>query len=260
MLLTSRQNPLCKLVRSLHTAKGRRENGVFLIEGKNSVEAALAAQWPLRKVLCAPEHLSFWQARAGENVQSVTPAILEYLSDAQTNPGVLALCTLPNLPSTLPETLLLVLDGVGDPGNVGTLIRSADAAGAGGVLAAQSSADPFSPKAVRSSAGSIFHTPLLQVEDNAPHTVVRALQSASTPIVIADASGETSCFDFEWPARCVLVLGHETRGVSKVFEDAATTRIRIPIYGKAESLNVASAGAVLLYQWRRHQELLKIAA
>jgi TrmH family RNA methyltransferase len=249
--IVSRQNPLCKLVRALHTARGRRENGVFLVEGKNGVEAALAAQWPLQKVLCAPEALAHWEGRVDAcTTQSVAPVILEYLSDAQTNPGVLALCPLPDLPSTLPEGLLLVLDGVSDPGNVGTLIRSADAAGAGRVLTTQSSADPFSPKAVRSSAGSLFHTSLLEIEDNAPGAVVCALQATSTPIIIADASAEISCFDFEWPARCALVLGHETRGVSKILEDAATAKLKIPIYGQAESLNVASAGTVLLYAWR----------
>lgn len=249
--ITSRQNPFCKLVRSLHTAKGRRENNVFLVEGKNGVAAALASGATLRKLLCAPDHVAFWQARAGECVQSVTPAILEYLSDAQTNPGVLALCALPDLPSALPASLLLVLDGVSDPGNVGTLIRTADAVAAGGVLATQSSADPFAPKAVRSSAGSIFHTALLQIEANTPRAVVQALQSDNIPILVATTNGETSCFDFEWHQRCALVLGHETRGVSKIFEDAATAKISIPIYGKAESLNVASAGAVLLYAWQR---------
>jgi TrmH family RNA methyltransferase len=251
MILTSRQNPLCKLVRSLHTAKGRRENGVFLVEGKNGVEAALEAAWPIRKILCAPEAIISWQVKnLTLSVQPVAPAILQYLSDAETSPGVLALAALPEAESTLPDDLLLVLDGVSDPGNVGTLVRSSDAAGAGGVLAISSSADPFAPKAVRASSGSLFHLPLLKIEDDSPRAVIKALQAASTPIIVADAGGEISCFDFEWPRRCALILGHETRGVSKWFHDAASAKIKIPIYGKAESLNVASAGTVLLYAWR----------
>jgi TrmH family RNA methyltransferase len=249
--LSSRQNPLCKLVRSLHNTKGRRESGQFLIEGKNGVEAALAAKWKVHRVLCAPDDIPLWQhGTAPELIQAATPEILEYLSEAQSNPRVLALASLPDFASTLPANLTLVLDGIGDPGNIGTLIRSADAAGAGGVLCAANSADPFSPKAVRSSAGSLFHVPILKIGENAPEKIARALQQEKIPVIIADASGEVSCFEYSWPQRCALILGHETRGVSRVFQEAVTAKIKIPIYGKAESLNVANAGSILLYAWR----------
>lgn len=251
-LISSRQNPLCKWVRSLHSAKGRREHNTFLIEGRNGIKAAQEAGWPLQSLLCVREDVEQWQNTANAQViQPVTSEILTYLSDAQTAPGVLAIATLPNLSDALPDSLILVLDGVSDPGNVGTLIRSADAAGAGGVLCTATSADPFSPKAVRSSAGSLFHTRILQIADNAAHTIAATLRETTTPIIIADAAGEDSCFDFNWPLRCALVLGHETRGVSEAFRIEATTKLSIPIYGRAESLNVASAGTVMLYAWRQ---------
>ena len=254
--LASRQNPICKLVRSLHTPRGRREQGLFLAEGRNAVEAALAANWPIRKLLCTEDHLRDWLKHDPElNVQTVTPAILEYLSEAQSNPGVLALCALPQQTIELSfNGCLLVLDGIGDPGNIGTLIRSADATGAGAVLCTASSADPFSPKAIRSSAGSVLRLPPLQMTDNSPQTVVQQLQAQNIPIITADVRAEISCFEYQWPEKCALILGHETRGVSLHFASAATTQLKIPIYGHAESLNVAMAGTVMLYAWRNAQQ------
>lgn len=254
-VLASRQNPICKLVRSLHTPKGRREQGLFLAEGRNAVEAALAANWPVRKLLCSEDKIRDWLRHDPQlNIQAVTPAILEYLSEAQNNPGVLALCALPQQSAELAFSgCLLVLDGIGDPGNIGTLIRSADATGAGSVLCTATSADPFSPKAIRSSAGSALHIPPLQLPDHSPEAVVRQLQAQNIPIITADAKAEISCFEYQWPEKCALILGHETRGVSPHFAHAATVQLKIPIYGHAESLNVAMAGTVMLYAWRNAQ-------
>lgn len=257
ILISSRQNPLCKQVRSLHHTKGRLRHGLFLAEGRNAVEAALGSRWPITKVLCLPDEIATWEEKTQSTtpVQPVEPAFLEYLSQANSNPGVIALCRLPATKNALPsgDELLLVLDGVGDPGNIGTCLRSADATGAGGVLCTANSADPFSPKAVRSSAGSLFHAPPALLQDNRPEAIVASLGAQNIPIIVADANAEVSCFEYPWPRRCALILGHETRGVSSEFEDAAAVRLKIPIYGQAESLNVAMAGTVLLYAWRNAQ-------
>ncbi len=249
MLLTSRQNPLCKLIRSLHSAKGRRESGLFLVEGKNAVEAAIKSDWPLQKILFEENAADLWQTQNPQvEFQAATAELLAYLSDAETSPGVMALAKLPDSHVTIDEGLVLFLNGIGDPGNIGTLIRAADAASAGGVFVAAGSADPFSPKAVRASAGSIFHVPLVQLKNP-----LSALQAAGLPVIVAEANAETSCFDFDWPENCVLALGHETRGISPEINAAATARVKIPIYGQAESLNVAMAGTVLMYAWRGDQ-------
>jgi TrmH family RNA methyltransferase len=257
--ITSRQHPLCKLVRSLHGAKGRRKHGLFIAEGGNAVTAALRARWPLKRLLVTPDDLEAgWGDVARDtqlDMQPVSAEIMEYLSEAQTSPGVIALAALPqaqasessNSISTISD-LLLVLDGVGDPGNVGTLIRSADASGAGRIALTPNSVDVFAPKAVRASAGSLFHLPP-PLQDTA-EGLSRTLQQHDVPLIVAVAHGGQSCFEYSWPTRCALVLGHETRGISPVLEDAATAHVTIPIFGRAESLNVAAAGAVLLYAWR----------
>jgi TrmH family RNA methyltransferase len=228
---------------------------LFVAPGGNAVTAALGARWPMERLICAPEDATAgWEeiARAADvPLTLAAPEILEYLSDLPSAPEVIALAKLPNEESAAPlDGLSLVLDGIGDPGNVGTLIRSADAAGASAVVTANNSADAFGLKAVRASAGSVFHLPPVPLPDRAPEDLARWLQRESVPIVIAVAHEGKSCFEFAWPPLCALVLGHETRGVSPEIEAAATARVTIPMFGRAESLNVAAAGAVLLYAWR----------
>jgi TrmH family RNA methyltransferase len=259
MKITSRQNSICRTARTLHSSKGRRDHNLFLAEGENAATAAIKNRWPMRVVLCEESEVLPLQAQAERagikiEIQTATSEVLQSISDAQTSPGVLALCEIPSPQNELDfENCLLIADGVGDPGNIGTLIRSADAALASGVLCAPNSADPFAPKAVRASAGSVFYAPPILLEDNSTSAIIARLQAGSTPIITATADAAISCFDFKWPQKCALVLGHETRGVSAEWENAATTRVKIPMYGKAESLNVAMAGTLLLYAWRNAQ-------
>jgi TrmH family RNA methyltransferase len=179
------------------------------------------------------------------------------MSEAQTPTEVIALAALPQ--GTFDATdlkrddtaLVLVLDGVGDPGNVGTLIRTADVAGATNCVLSPQSADAYGPKAVRAAAGSVFH---LQVTSSTQEALLQQLRSANLPLVTAVAHGGEDCFSFAWPQCCALILGHETRGISAVLDEAAAHRVTIPNYGRAESLNVAAAGAVLLFAWRQSVE------
>lgn len=255
IVITSRQHPLCKLVRSLHAVKGRRQHGSFVVEGGNGVAAALQARWPLQRLLIPSNELGEeWKVlaqAANVETQMVDDEILESLSEAQTSPDVIAVAKMPAPHELQLDGLTLILDELGDPGNVGTLIRSADATGASEVVLTSGSADAWSPKVVRSSAGSVFHLP---PQSSTGIELVQLLKSQKVPIVAAVAHAGEDCFRFRWPSRCALVLGHETRGISEELEAAATARVTIPIFGKAESLNVASAGAVLLYAWRQRSD------
>lgn len=258
MLITSRQHPLVKLARSLHQSKGRKQHRVFLAEGGNAVASALRVRWPMQMVFVSDGEIGeAWAKLADEAdvpVQWVDDEILKYIGETETAPDVLALAKIPREASLWPQDeLLLVIDGVADPGNVGTLIRAADAAGATGIATTQNSADAFAPKAVRASAGSLLHRPPLRLEDNSAETIVAELLARRIPIITAEAHDGIDCFQFDWPRHCALILGHETRGVSAPFSQAATARVTIPIFGRAESLNVAMAGTVLMYAWRQRQ-------
>ncbi len=259
-LISSRQHPLVQLIRTLHSSKGRRQHKLFLIEGQNAVSAALGVDFPIRQVLC-DESETQWSDLAldkGVDVKRATREIMAYAGEAQSSLPILALGEIPGAATANFPDFTLVLDGVSDPGNVGTLWRAADAAGAGGVMSL-GGADPFSPKVVRSAAGSIFHLPPLSLPDLAPdsspetatETLISQLKLQNIPIVAAQVHEGQSCFDFEWPARAALVLGHETRGISPELSESAEFSVTIPLFGRAESLNAAMAGTVLLYSWAK---------
>ncbi len=254
-MLLSRQHPLIKLARSLHASKGRREHGLFLIEGANGVAAALASGASAQQVLATPEAALIWAQRAeaaGAEVHLVSPELLDYASESSTSPSVIAVAPLLQpTPELALDGLILILDGIGDPGNAGTLLRAADAVGASQIAAASGSVDLMAPKTVRASAGSLWSVPLSPLHGKTPEVMVQVLAEAGVPIVTAQAHGGQDCFSMKWPQRCALVIGHETRGVSQAFTSAAL-KATIPIWGRAESLNAAMAGTLLLYAWRQH--------
>ena len=234
-MISSRQHPLVKLCRELHSAKGRKKHGLFLVEGQNSVEQLRRSDFVVRHFL---------------DESSATPEILAYASDAQTATKTLAIAEIPAPIIDFDfEGILLVLDGVGDPGNVGTLLRAADAAGASGVVLTQGSCDVWNPKTVRSAAGSLFSLPIVNLENRSSEAVCAWLHSHEIPIFTAEAHGGVSPYETAFPRRGALVLGNERHGVSPVWE-AAAKKLTLPMWGNAESLNVAMAGTLLLYAWR----------
>ena len=253
--ITSRQHPIAKLCRALHAAKGRREHNLFLIEGANAVAAALDANWPLREILATPDETSL-SARAQIAdivVTRATPEVMGAAADARTPPLILAIGALPAPADDFDLSgLLLVIDGANDPGNVGTMLRAADAAGAEKVILTAGSADVWQPKVVRGAAGSLFALPPISLVNRAPARIAQLLREKQIPIITAQAHGGYNAFEFAWPRRCALVMGHETRGVSEEFE-AGQNAVTIPIRGRAESLNVAMATTVLCYAWANAQ-------
>ena len=190
---------------------------------------------------------------AGVRVAPVTDRAAASLSDTVTPQGLVAVCDLLGVPlaDALGERPLLVAAcaGIADPGNAGTVIRVADAAGADAVLLAGDTVDPHNPKAVRASTGSLFHLPLARDRDTA--AVLDACRAAGLTLLAADAAGELDLHD---PASDAVlagpvawVFGGEAHGVPADVADRADHRVRVPILGRAESLNLATAAAVCLY-------------
>jgi len=249
VVLSSRSHPLLKIGRELHGSKGRREHGLFLIEGRNAVEAALKHNWPMREVF-ALENETELSARAQSQGLKVRRASREWMaamSDSQSAPPILAWGEIPSPTPCpiLPDGLVVVLDGVSDPGNVGTIWRAGDALGAARILVTDGTADVWNPKVVRGAAGSLFALPPVSLPVNSPSAIARTLGQSGFEIVRADAHGAVSLSEFVWPLRAALVLGHETRGVSSEFAGHSVT---IPLKGSAESLNVAMAATIFLWQ------------
>ena len=252
-VLTSRSNDLVKKCRALQTAKGRRQHNAFLLEGRNAVEAALDFNWPLQAILAleGETELSNRALSSSHGVTRVSETVMQAATDLRAPPPILAIGTLPNTVEDFDcNGLVLIIDGAGDPGNIGTMLRAADAAGASQIILSAGSADVYAPKIVRSAAGSLMALPPLHLTNRSPANLARMLNEKQIPIVTAQTRGGADAFAFPWPRRCALVLGHETRGVSAEFADAGNG-VTIPIYGRAESLNVAMAATVLCYAWAR---------
>lgn len=222
-MITSAANPRLKLVRKLQSGRQRRKLGLFVVEGEDLVEAGLTAGLEPVDVL-----------RAGNDVE---PELLAGVSELPHPPSVVAVFRTADLPGPEPRDVGLALWRIADPGNVGTLLRTADAFGAF-VALSRGCADPTSPKALRGSAGAVFRVPLLDFDD------------APRPKIALVAHGGALLGEIELAERVTFVLGAEREGVPAEIVEACEASVSIPMPGAAESLNVAAAGAIALYEWR----------
>jgi TrmH family RNA methyltransferase len=248
------------MVRQMRQRKHREAQGVVLLEGQLICEEAARAGAGFKLVLCSESGLRASEALvrglqdSGVECHLIEDAAMERVSATASPQGILALVETPRAELPSPpfgrDTAFLWLDRVADPGNVGTLVRSADAAGASGVVSA-GGADPWGPKAVRSSMGSIFHLPVVQADEDEASDAVADLRAAGCRVVCAGPRGGSWPWSTDLRGPIVLVLGNEARGVAADLLAISDATVSIPNFGRAESLNVAQAGAVLLFELAR---------
>lgn len=250
---------MLRSARRLLRRKDRLATGEFLAEGRQTVFEALAADGVVRRVLVGESAVQAHQdllnlaVRAGAPVVSLTAKAVGELSDTVTPQGILAICRTVDV--SLSEALsadarLVVLcDQIRDPGNLGTVVRCADAFGADAVLVSTDSVDLYNPKTVRASTGSIFHLPISVGVDLA-EAVVQA-RSVGLAVFGADGNADATVDDLsstgELAKSTLWVFGNEARGLPTEHADLLDQLVALPIYGRAESLNLSTAAAVLLY-------------
>ena len=239
----------------LHRHVSRTRAARFLAEGPNLVEAALR-RGLVGEVFATEDALhKFGSMLDGAPVSVVTEKAAKALSDTVTPVGLVAVCSLPetSLSDVLAgqPRLVLVAVAVSEPGNAGTLIRLADAMGADAVVLAGHSVDPYNGKCLRASAGSIFSLPVLEVADT--EDLIAALQGIGVRVLATTLDGETSLDDVELAKPTAWLFGPEAHGLSSDVAALADVRVNIPMRGGAESLNVAGAAAICLYQSARAQ-------
>jgi len=241
-----------KRLKLLDTKKGRESTGLFLVEGWKPAAEALASSWEVVSLIHDPKRLSdlrdeVLRACAAKHVEikTASAADMRTLSDVVHDQGVVSVIrmrtsALRDLP---PAGDVIILDGVSDPGNVGTLVRTADWFGFSAVIAGPGCASPYNEKVVRATMGSIFRVPITAVEDLAQ--ACQSLKSSGFSLTGAVLDG-VSRQSWLTPARTGLVLGSEAHGLSAEVRSLLTATVTIPRVGAAESLNVASAGAILM--------------
>ncbi|MFL6429094.1 MAG: TrmH family RNA methyltransferase [Acidobacteriaceae bacterium] len=257
-LIESRQNPRVKELRAALSRSGRTPSGLIAIEGEHLVTEALRS------------HLRFATIflREGYECPTALPQDAEHLllpagifASAVATEQPQGIAALVHPPAFTPEMLfrtsaplvrplILVLDGLQDPGNVGTLIRSAEAFAASGILLLPGTASPWNPKALRASAGSAFRVPTISASEA---EALELLAQHNVPAVAAVARAGTSINEAPLSGPCALLIGNEGAGLSETLLAAAAHRITIPMPGNVESLNAAIAGSLLLYEASRHR-------
>lgn len=249
-MISSTKNPTVKALRQLHQAKGRRQQQQFLLEGTHLIQEAIATGWPLRSLWCTEAWLSAQPdlvATLTCEVNLVSEAVLSAIATTTSPDGVVAVAAYPSEQALrVPQRLGVLLHTLQDPGNVGTLIRSAVAFGADGIWLNDDSVDPYHPKVMRASAGQWFRQPPQVV-----HDVEAWLETCETAGVQVLATGMSAIaqplWQINWQQPTLIVLGNEGAGLAGSW----TQWVQVPMQPGVESLNVAIAGSVLLYEaWR----------
>lgn len=259
--IASSQNKTFKKFKSLTLKKYREKEALFLLEGQRYIESALENGILFEAILFDETtwHESidtpskeFYQSAT--QIYLITEGLFKELSQTEQSQGIIGVLPIPEK-KTLTQILethnsnLIMLDRIQDPGNLGTIIRTADAAGLEMILLVRGSADPYNPKVVRSTAGSILSVQLVEVDETIE--TIHILKSFGYHIVVTALEGATDYDDVSnYGAKNCLVIGNEANGVSTAFIEASDARVKIPIIGRAESLNAAVAAGIMMYKLR----------
>jgi RNA methyltransferase, TrmH family len=259
--VTSPQNNLVKLAKSLDRKKARTESGLFLAEGARHVGEGLALGWTLDALLFsaaaeirpAVRELAAQADAAGAHVARVSDRVLEAVAKRDNAQSVIGLFQqrLMGLDDLVDAPFVIALERIRDPGNLGTILRTLDSVGGGGVVLLEESCDPFSVEAVRASMGSIFAAPVIKTDFDTFNVWRRqhGFTMAGTTL-----KGSTRHTDTNFGDKTVLLMGNEQSGMPDAWADACDALVRLPMAGRADSLNLAIATAVTSYEiWRQKE-------
>jgi TrmH family RNA methyltransferase len=253
-MITSNQNSKIKLVRALlGRSKERREAGAFVAEGVRLVEEAVKGDWRFEIVLYdetlserGKELLKTLNAKRID-VEEVSASVMKSLSDTESPQGILAVLQFSQSPVSNHLNFILIPDQVRDPGNLGTLLRSASASGVQAVLIPPETTDAFAPKVLRSGMGAHFRLPIHSMSWDEIAKVTAGLQ-----VYVADMDGQP-CWETDLRQPVALIIGSEAEGVSESARKLANGKISIPMSGETESLNAGAAGSVLMFEVMRQR-------
>lgn len=252
-MITSKSNPKIRNIRKLlSSSKERRNQGVFIIEGSRLLKEAPAES--IRELYMSESYAKSGEAdpEAYPEREIVSDDVFRFLSDTVHPQGVLAVVRQPSVPAE-PDPFsgpcnLLLLDDIQDPGNLGTILRTAEAAGVDMVFLSEGCADMFNPKVIRSTMGSIFRVPFVSDDLVA---VIEDLKAEGITVYGAALTGAVDYREIEVPERRAIVIGNEGNGISKPVLNALSGTVKIPMEGKVESLNAAVSAAILLYHFKK---------
>ena len=254
-MITSVKNPKIQHIRALQSrSRIRREMGAFIVEGLRLAEEAFTSDWDVQLVIYTEDLKPNGQrlvdgfAERGVEVELVAPHVMQNTSNTKSPQGVLLVLSTASI--TLPSKLdcVLVLDSLRDPGNLGSILRSANAAGVEQVILAPKTVDPYNPKVVRGAMGAHFRLPIVALSwPEIAETLV------GVHVLLADVRAERAYYEVDWTQPSALIIGGEAHGASREASELAAAAITIPMPGEAESLNAAMAASVILFEAARQR-------
>lgn len=257
-MITSTSNPKIQWIRKLQSnSRARREEQVLITEGVRLCEEALAAGWPAQMVIYTAglsergQSLLDGLAAQGAALEQVSEQVMRSASDTQTPQGILAVLSQRSTPLPHPLDFVFIPDEVRDPGNLGAMLRTAEAAGVGAVFLPPGTVDVYAPKVIRAAMGAHFRLPiyLLGWKD-----IQNRLQFAKLRVVVAAVGAGTAYTQADLHSPLALVIGGEAEGAGEMARLLADEQVHIPMPGKAESLNAAIASAILLFEVVRQRD------
>lgn len=253
-MLTSPHNPRIKEALSLRDSDNRKKSGLFIIEGRRELRLALDSGIEVLEVFFCPEllgisDLTSWLDKRGISICEVSPRVYDKIAFGNRKEGVLAVARQPKLSladfKLKNNSLLVVLEKIEKPGNLGAIVRTADASGMDAVIASDSAIDIYNPNAVRSSLGAIFTTKVFCAQAK---EIIPWLRANNIKIICAVPQAGLLYTGANFREPCAIVLGSEDKGLGDIWKDSADSQVSIPMAGKLDSLNVSTAAGVLLYE------------
>ncbi len=255
--ITSLRNPLVKEIKSLYRKKERMKNNSFIIEGIKIIKEAINYNYPIKNIiytdclLNTKDGKEFYESIIGlNNIIYVPDNVFKEISDTENPQGVLAIAKFEyktiNLLHKKEKLFLIMLDGLQDPGNMGTIIRTADAFNIDGIIITSGSVDPYNPKVVRATMGSIFRVPLYYTYDGLSE--LESLKEKGIKVYSTSLEGSIPIYNADFKESIILIIGNESKGVSYDYYSLSDKLIKIPMPGNAESLNAGVAASIIMYE------------
>ena len=258
-VITSKENETIKNIKKLKDKKFRDEAGLYIIEGIKMIEEAIEEKASIKKILICEECLTTGDLEqkilyeiAKYDCIYVNTKVYNFLTDVVAPQGIMAVVAKPSKDTEIDysEDIILALDGIQDPGNLGTILRTADSVNLKQIIVTKNTADSYNPKVVRSTMGAILRIKIIETEDLAK--TLKEAKKNKFKIVATSLDTNESIYDISYNKK-VIVIGNESNGVSKEIQELADNRVKIPMLGKTESLNASVATGIMLYEYVRQK-------
>ena len=258
-VISSKENEVIKNIRKLKEKKYRDIENSYVIEGIKLIKEAIAENANIKQIIMCEDYTDNVELDkdtlfeiAKYNLIYVTRNIINLITDVKTPQGIIAVIEKNNNIEQIDysQDIIVALDGVQDPGNLGTILRTADSANLKQIILSKNCADPYNPKVVRSTMGGIFRINIIEVEDL--ENTLKQIKKNNFKVMVTSLDTEKSVYDVDYSKK-VIVIGNEANGVSKEVQDMADEKVIIPMLGKTESLNASVAAGIMIYEYVRRK-------